>query len=292
MTHSSHLRRRLVTTTALAGTAIVGISAITAPVHASPTIAVTARPAAQPLTPNFSGIVALSNCSGSIVRWKSSKPSDTAMMLTNGHCVRTFGAHDVDVNVPAVRTVRLLDPDGTDRATINTKTLLYGTMDRTDVGLYALEISYAKLESKYGVSALTISPHRADPHARVVIISGFFKKAYRCHLNRYVYRLHEGVYIWHQSLRYNENGCHMVHGTSGSPVLLADTRTVVGIHNTTNDSGQECTLNNPCEVDRQGHVTVHQGRHYGEETWWFTTCLGADRQIHLDKAGCLLTKPS
>src|SRR5690242_1865712 len=58
--------------------------------------------------PDFSGIVALSNCSGSIVRWKSSKQQDKALMLTNGHCTRLYGAHDVDVDKPLVRSVRLL----------------------------------------------------------------------------------------------------------------------------------------------------------------------------------------
>ena len=85
-----------------------------------------------------------------------------------------------------------------------------------------------------------------------MVISGYWRKAYRCHLNGFVYRLREDVYTWSNSLRYREGGCNVIHGTSGSPVLKAGTRTVVGIHNTTNDDGQECTLNNPCEVDRQG----------------------------------------
>lgn len=115
--------------------------------------------------------------------------------------------------------------------------------------------------------------------------------AYRCHLNGFVYQLREGVYTWNRSLRYPDGGCNVIHGTSGSPVLAAGTRTVVGIHNTTNDNGQECKFNNPCEVERQGRVTVHQGRHYGEETWWFSTCLGSDRQLDLSLPGCLLRKP-
>lgn len=286
-----HHQRRFGAGIAVTSAFVLAATLASVPAHASPAAQPTAHPASQPMSPDFSGIIALSNCSGAIVRWKSSKASDTAMVLTNGHCVRTFGAHDVDVNVPAVRTVRLLNPDGTDQAVINTKTLLYGTMDRTDVGLYALEISYAKLLSKYGVHPLTMGDQRADPNARLQIISGFFRRGYRCHLNGYVYHLREGDYTWHHSLRYNENGCHMIHGTSGSPVLAAGTRTVVGIHNTTNDNGQECTLNNPCEVDRHGHITVHQGRHYGEETWWFTTCISPRRTIDLDKPGCLLTKP-
>jgi V8-like Glu-specific endopeptidase len=269
---------------------MLGASMVAVPAVASPERAPILAPA-QRDKPNFSGIVALSNCSGSIVRWDSSKASDKAMMLTNGHCVRFYGAREVDVNIPAVRSVRLLDKDGSDLAVINTTTLLYGTMHRTDVGLYETDTTYAKLLSKYGVHPLTIGAERPDRDSRLEILSGYFKRGYYCHLNGYVFHLREGDWTWHHSLRYNEHGCHMVHGTSGSPVLLRDTRTLIGIHNTTNDSGEKCTLNNPCEIDRQGDVTVHQGRHYGEETWWFTTCVGSDRQLHFDKKGCLLTKP-
>jgi hypothetical protein len=240
---------------------------------------------------NFTGIVRLSNCSGSIVRWKSSKPGDLAMMLTNGHCRKSYGADEVEVNVPSVRTVTLLKRDGTDAGTVSTTTLLYGTMAKTDVALYQLGVTYGELKSTYAVNALTIASHAPSPHERIVVISGYFRDAYRCYLNGFVYRLREDVYTWSHSLRYTDGGCDVIHGTSGSPDVKQGTRTIVGIHNTTNDNGLECTINNPCEVDRKGHITVHQGRHYGEQTWWFTTCLGADRQLDLDRKGCALRSP-
>ncbi len=36
-----------------------------------------------------------------------------------------------------------------------------------------------------------------------------------------------------------------------------------------------CTLNNPCEVDADGNTTATKGQSYGQETYWFTTCLDA-----------------
>ncbi len=274
-------------------------SALAVPADASDaaeTTTTAAHPAAHSVAlkgnPDFTGIVRLSNCSGSLVRWEDSKPGDKAMMLTNGHCRKTYTPDEVEVDVPTVRTVVLLKPDGTDLATLSTTKLIYGTMSKTDVALYQLAVSYSDIKSTYDVTPLTIQSARADSHERVVVISGYWRKAYRCHLNGFVYRLQEGDYTWSNSMRYREGGCNVIHGTSGSPVLKAGTRTVVGIHNTTNDAGQECTLNNPCEIDRQGHVTVDQGRHYGEQTWWFTTCLSADgRKLDLDRSGCLLRTP-
>ena len=270
-------------------------SAVAVPADASDvadTSPAAARPAVPEGNPDFTGIVRLSNCSGSVVRWEASRASDKAMMHTNAHCRKTYAADEVEVNVPSVRTVTLLNPDGTDLANVSTTKVIYGTMAKTDVALYQLDLTYGDLKSKYDVTPLTIQSQRADRHERIVVISGYWRKAYRCHLNGFVYQIREGIYTWHDSLRYRKGGCNVIHGTSGSPVLKADTRVVVGIHNTTNDSGQECTLNNPCEVDRKGHITVDQGRHYGEETWWFTTCLSVDgRKLDIDRAGCLLRTP-
>lgn len=264
---------------ALASTA-TGISSGTA-AHAQPTAG----------HPDFSGIVALNGCSGSIVRWQSSEPGDLAMMLTNGHCTKFYGAHEVQVNKPLVRDVTLLNADGSDDAHVSTTTLLYGTMSRTDVSLYQLSLTYAQLVKQYAVPALTISDQRAGATDKVVIISGYWKRAYRCHLNGFVYQLDEYRWTWDHSLRYNDNGCHTIGGTSGSPVLDPTTREVVGINNTGNEDGERCTLNNPCEVDRHGHVSVHLNRNYGQQTWWFTTCLAADRSLDLSKPGCLLPQP-
>src|SRR4051794_13220124 len=36
---------------------------------------------------NFEGIVALDDCSGSLVQFENSAGSDAAMVLTNGHCL-------------------------------------------------------------------------------------------------------------------------------------------------------------------------------------------------------------
>src|SRR6187551_503278 len=88
-------------------------SAVAVPADASDATegtAATARPALPRPYHNFTGIVRLSNCSGSIVRWPDSKPADKVMMLTNGHCRKTYAADEVEVDVPSVRTVILLKP--------------------------------------------------------------------------------------------------------------------------------------------------------------------------------------
>jgi hypothetical protein len=47
-------------------------------------------------------------------------------------------------------------------------------------------------------------------------------------------------------------------------------------------------MNNPCEVDRSGHVEAHKGYGYGQETFWLYSCLNSSNQVDLGVAGCLL----
>lgn len=259
------------------------------PVPADAQAATSAHAAADA---DFSGAIALSNCSGSVVRWASSQPSDKALVLTNGHCYgdRFLGAREVVVNKPAVRNVYLLNSDGSDAGTVQTVRVLYATMSRTDVALYQLDETYQDLQSQYDVPSLTLADSKPSPKNQPIeVLSGYWKLAYDCNLNGFAYRLHEDVWTWRMSLRYSDGGCQVIGGTSGSPILDAD-RTQIAINNTINEDGGRCTFNNPCEEDRRGNITVHIHRGYGEQTWVFYTCL-TDNAINLKKPGCMLAKP-
>lgn len=240
--------------------------------------------------PNFSGTVALSNCSGSIVRWASSKATDKAMMITNGHCHDFMGEREVVVNKAESRSVDLLNSDGSVAGTVSTVTLLYATMWRTDVALYQLNQTYQALQDTYGVPSFTIADTKPSPKTQPIeVLSGYWRLAYDCNLNGFAFRLHEDVWDWNNSLRYSDGGCQVIGGTSGSPILDAD-RTMIGINNTINEDGQRCTFDNPCEENRKGKISVHIHRGYGQQTYIFYTCLNGTT-INLDKAGCKLPHP-
>jgi hypothetical protein len=236
--------------------------------------------------------IALSNCSASLVRYPSSLDSDPALMLTNGHCYEGgfLSAGQVLQNKPSTRSGTLLNDSGKGLGTLRTSMLLYATMTGTDVSLYRLNTTFGAIKTSYGVTALTLSNTHPVDGTRVTIPSSYWRQTWSCQVNGFVYKLREDQWSWNDSIRYNM-GCDTIHGTSGSPVVDSGTGQVIGINNTGSDDGGSCTLNNPCEVDAAGNVVVHQGQGYGQETYWFTTCLSPSNVIDLNIPGCMLTKP-
>ncbi|TDC87507.1 serine protease [Actinomadura sp. 7K507] len=241
---------------------------------------------------DFTGIVALSNCSGSIVRAPRSRDTDAALVLTNGHCLETGmpGAGEVIVDQESSRTFTLLDRTGEkELGSLRATRVEYATMTDTDVAVYRLGTTYAAIEKRYGIPALRLSMARPHDGTGIRVVSGYWKTIYGCKIDDTVHRLREADWTWKDSIRYTPE-CQTIGGTSGSPIVDVRTRRVVGVNNTGNEDGERCTLNNPCEVGRDGDVTVRQGVNYGQQTYLLARCLGKGNDVVLG-GGCALPKP-
>ena len=105
-----------------------------------------------------------------------------------------------------------------------------------------------------------------------------------------MYRIKEGGWTWKDSVRYT-SACNTIGGTSGSPVVDDATGKVVAVNNTGNEDGARCTVNNPCEVDENGAVTVRQGINYAQQTYPFTSCFTTGNRLDLSASGCTVPKP-
>ncbi|MFF1793532.1 serine protease [Kitasatospora sp. NPDC086009] len=241
---------------------------------------------------NFAGTVALSNCSGSLVRLPASAATDPALILSNGHCLETGfpGPGQVVVNQSSSRTFSLLNGTGSKVATLRANKVVYGTMTDTDVSIYQLNTTYAAIQSSYGIAPLTISASHPVQGTSIKVVSGYWKKTYSCSVDGFVYRLKEGSWTWKDSVRYTSS-CNTIGGTSGSPVIDTSTGQVVAVNNTGNEDGERCTDNNPCEVDQNGVVTVRQGINYAQETYGIPACFAAGNRLDLTRAGCTLPRP-
>ncbi|XUM03144.1 trypsin-like serine peptidase [Streptomyces venezuelae ATCC 10712] len=241
---------------------------------------------------DFAGTVALSNCSGSVVRAPSSLPSDPALVLSNGHCLETGmpAAGQVIKDQRSSRSFTLLNSAGSGVGTLKASKISYGTMTDTDISIYQLTKTYAQIQSQYGISALTLNDAHPTQGSSIKVVSGYWKRIYSCNVDGFVYRLKEGGWTWKDSVRYT-SACDTIGGTSGSPVIDTTTGKVVAVNNTGNESGERCTENNPCEVDQNGTVTVRKGINYAQETYTIVPCIGAGNVIDLNRAGCTLPKP-
>ncbi|GHF74822.1 serine protease [Amycolatopsis bartoniae] len=255
-------------------------------------LALSAVPASAAPAPGYTGIVKLSNCSGALVRTAYSRDTDPALVLTNGHCDEAGepGPGDVVLDRATRRTMQLLGADGDQIATLRSTKLVYGTMTDTDVALYQLDTSYERL-ARVGGKALTLAATPAEPGTRISVVSGYFRRTWTCSVERVLYSLREADWTWKNSIRYTPE-CDTIHGTSGSPVVDQASGEVVGVNNTGNDDGYSCTLNNPCEVDEQGNVTVLEGRAYAQQTYLLVPCLGPASEIVLDQPDCRLPRPA
>ncbi|MEE1757989.1 trypsin-like serine peptidase [Streptomyces sp. SP18BB07] len=257
---------------------------------ANKTVADLATPAVQAV--NFAGTVSLSNCSGSVVRMPDSEDNDPALVMTNGHCLETGfpTPGQVIVDRASTRTFGLLNSAGTRVGTLRASKIAYGTMTDTDMAVYQLTTTYAQIKSTYGIDALVYDTARPAAGTAISVVSGYWKRIYTCGVDGFAYRLKEGDWTWKDSIRYT-SACNTIGGTSGSPVVNVATNKVVGVNNTGNESGERCTVNNPCEVDANGTVTVRQGINYAQQTWHVPACFGVDNKLDLSAAGCVLPKP-
>src|SRR5207342_2857180 len=143
-----------------------------------------------------------------------------------------------------------------------------------DVTLYRLNETFDALKTRTGGVPFTIADARPADGTSMAIPSSYWKQIWdNCSINGFT-NLKEDVWSFTDSIRYNDT-CDTTHGTSGSPIVSKASGQIIGINNTGNDNGEMCTMNNPCEVAADGTTTAHQGTSYGQQTWWFTTCLNS-----------------
>lgn len=245
---------------------------------------------------DFEGIVKLSNCSGSLIKFAGQPMTSKALVLTNGHCFSSgpFGGMlkpgEVAVNKAVQRTMKIFDKQ-MKLFPVTTTKVIYAAMTGTDIAIYELTQSYDEILNKYKISSFDLDTVRPNLGTDIEIVSGYWNRGYSCAIDAFVFRLKEGDYFFNDSIRYTDS-CNTVGGTSGSPILAKGTRSVVAINNTANEDGKKCAVNNPCEISEDGKITVLKDKKYGQQTYNIYSCLRPDFTVDLSIPGCSLAKPA
>lgn len=243
---------------------------------------------------DFNGIIALSNCSGSVIHFAGQPKDSKAYVLTNGHCTGGFFGGfpkpgEVDYKQKSFRSFNAF-VNVNKKVKVNATELTYATMTDTDAALYRLQQTYTQLEAK-GVYSFELAAEKATVEQDIHIVSGYWKEGFECSIENFIYELHEGDYVMKDSIRYSDPGCEVYGGTSGSPVIAKGERLVIGVNNTGNEDGKKCTMNNPCEVTPAGDISIIKGRGYAQQTYQFYSCIDENYDLDLSIEGCLLPKP-
>ncbi|MFF4174184.1 alpha/beta fold hydrolase [Streptomyces sp. NPDC001744] len=239
---------------------------------------------------NLAGTVRLPNCSASLVRPRTARDEDKALLLTNGHCHPEGRPKPGEVitgeGAPIEGTV--LSPAGRGLGPV-TGRVRYATMTGTDITLAQLDSTYADIRQKYGIEAFPLAPTGPVAGQRIKVASSFLESVWSCQAEAVVPTLREGDYTSTRAIRYAKE-CDTRPGSSGSAVVDAETRELVAVNSTSNRDGGTCGPNNPCEIDETG-TTVHRGRGYATQTAAIAACIGAGNTVDLERQECTLPKP-
>ncbi|MET9633753.1 alpha/beta fold hydrolase [Lentzea sp. NPDC006480] len=243
-------------------------------------------------TGDLAGTVKLPACSASLVRPESARADDKALLLTNGHCRKPDRPRpgQVLVDEPTEITGTVLSSAGRELGEVRARKVLYATMTGTDIMLAQLDSTYAELERRYGVEPFPLSSAAPVPGQAIKVVSSYLERTWQCQAEAVVPVLREGEYQSAQAVRYAPE-CDTRPGSSGSAVLDAATGELIAINSTSNRDGGRCELNNPCEVDADGTISVHRGRGYATQTAAINACIGAGNVLELARPGCTLAKP-
>lgn len=241
---------------------------------------------------DFEGIVKLSNCSGSLVAFNGQPLVSKAIVMTNGHCIQKPGGFlqpgEVMVNYPISRAMKIYDKNFK-LFPIQATKILYATMTNTDVAFYELDQTYADIFHETRIRPFLLDTVHPVQGASIDIISGYWDKGYSCEIDGFVFKMKEDAWTFTDSIRYTST-CDTISGTSGSPIIARGERKVIAINNTSNESGKRCEMNNPCEINEQGDISVRRGVRYGQQTFQVYSCLNVAFQFDLKRPGCALPR--
>jgi hypothetical protein len=221
-----------------------------------------------------------------------------AYAVTNGHCPAFPGPNEVLVDQPGVgRVIFNFFVDSERRQVpVQVARVAYATMKGSDVAVLELTARYMDLAVQLIRPLRVASSNRTVPGDPITIVGAplwpdlgeAFLRAVSCRTEGVASALLEGTWHWFDA---PFNHCRdTLPGSSGSPVISAADRLVIGMVNTsTRGSGAitECAIDSPCELGEAGPLT-RPDTTYVASLIGIAACFDADRRFSVAEPGCPL----
>lgn len=241
---------------------------------------------------DFNGSASINGCSGALFIMKGMVPTQKALLITNGHCIRLKdlrgsgtlypapGERIHDLEVPEVREkTHLTLHSGRGSWNLAPEKLLFATMTGTDIAIYELGETYQELDFRYGLKPFALDREPLKRGNPVVIHAGNYNRTELCQMDGWA-NLREGPYHTNQAVRFSPE-CSIYNGFSGSPVMKPGSRIISALANTHYDEEAEgllCDIGKTCEVDDQGQVLAPKnGQSYGVSVHRLYDCFDGKR---------------
>ncbi len=236
-------------------------------------------------------------CSGVVVEQGSA-----LYALANGHCIRTIREEGLPNKVYTdlfSYGYLTLHGNGTEEerldgiGEVKIDSIAYATMNGTDLQVARFTVSAKELIDALGVVPLVLGTNPVKAGDNVSVVSGFRGESFSTRVEEIVPRLVESNWSWFQTIALTKpiKEEKEALGLSGSPIIDSHGG-VVGLINTINTNGENCTLNNPCEDHHDGKPpTVKEGGLYGIATTSLQDCSDRAGNLDFTTKNCSLPPP-
>ena len=228
-------------------------------------------------------------CSGAIVKFPGQSNSDSALMLTAGHCLKRGVFRNITRgSLTGLAAGYDYFRGGAELGRFSVDEIVFAENDRVDLALFRMRQSYSDLKNS-GASPFRITGARAATGSAIQVPTAAGRggyKVFRCNMQSRVHILREGRQNHFDTFRYSE-GCQVFPGTSGAPVIVSGEIVGVNITYSTPDLNP-CGANAPCEVDRDGATHFEPGRGYGQGLLLLLQCLGDQGEFDSSLPECQL----
>lgn len=253
------------------------------------------------IAPRLSGVgfIDATKCTAFLIDSGTDDKVSPAYVITNGHCAFSEGLMDegqVETNVVVDYAVQFKYFKDKLDVSLSTpvKKVLYATMTKMDVAVLELGVSQWDLEQQ-GIQTLQLSDDsdlKSTDALENPSIPVLGTEEVNLHLSPCLSegraKVQEHHWTWENMIR---NKCSILGGSSGSPLLLAGTRKVVGLMNTgymANATDDPCSLYQPCEISSKGTKSLKK-KNYAVPVSSFNGCF-AQGKFDLAQKNCNLTK--